>query len=226
MRAVPPGDRLLGMPIVELRNYQMQPGRTREFIRYFEENFLFSQRDEGMDVLGQFEVVGEPDRFVWIRRFPDMASRLRSLSAFYGGPYWQARRETANSMIVDSDHVHLLRPVGSIDSLDGGRTLEDRAGEPPGVIAEDGGLIAVDFYRTKPGGLERVIEVFAGREVLGRFVTEAAANDFPGLPVIQEENLFVAISACREGEAALGIQGAEVERMVLRPTARSLIRGT
>jgi hypothetical protein len=213
------------MPILELRNYQMQPGRTREFIRYFEENFLFSQRDEGMHVLGQFEVVGEPDRFVWIRRFEDMESRLRGLSGFYGGPYWKARRNTANEMIVDSDHVHLLRPVGPIDLLDGGLALEDRASEPPGVVPEDGGLVAVDFYRAAPGGLERVIEAFERREVLGRFVTETAPNDFPGLPVIQEENLFVAMSGCGEGEEPFAVEGAEVERMVLRPTARSLMRG-
>jgi hypothetical protein len=213
------------MSILELRNYQMQPGRTREFIRYFEENFLFSQRDEGMHVLGQFEVVGEPERFVWIRRFDDMESRLRGLSGFYGGPYWQARRNTANEMIVDSDHVHLLRSVGPVETLTGGLSLEDRASEPPGVIPPDGGLIAVDFYRTAPGELDRLIEDFEGREVLGRFVTETAPNDYPRLPVIREENLFVVISGCREGEAAREVPGAAVERMVLRPTGRSLMRG-
>jgi hypothetical protein len=213
------------MPILELRNYLIQPGRTREFIRFFEENFLFSQRDEGMHVLGQFEVVGEPDRFVWIRGFADMESRLRGLSGFYGGPFWQARRDRANEMILDSDHVHLLRSLGPVESLTGGLALEDRAAEPPGEAPPDGGLVAVDFYRTAPGGRERLIEAFAGREVLGRFVSETAANDFPRLPVIQEENLLVAISACREGEGPPGAPGAEVERMLLRPTARSLIRG-
>jgi hypothetical protein len=211
------------MAIFEIRNYVMQPGRTREFIRYFEENFLFSQRDEGMDVLGQFEVVGEPDRFVWIRRFEDMESRLRGLSGFYGGPYWKARRTTANEMIVDSDHVHLLRSVGPADALTGGLSLEDRASEPAGEVP-DGGLVAVDFYRAEPGGLGRVIEAFEGYEVPGRFVTETAVNDFPALPVIQEENLFVVISARGEGEAAPRVPGAEVETMLLRPTARSLIR--
>jgi len=211
------------MAIFELRNYQMQPGRTREFIRYFEENFLFSQRDEGMDVLGQFEVVGEPDRFVWIRRFADMESRLRGLSGFYGGPYWKARRNTANEMIVDSDHVHLLRSLGPADALTGGISLEDRASEPPGVV-QDGGLVAVDFYRSEPGGLDRMIQALESREGLGRFVTETATNDFPALPVIQEENLVVTISSRGEGEAALQVPGVEVETLLLRPTARSLIR--
>jgi hypothetical protein len=55
------------MQVLELRNYLLKPRRARAFIHYFEEHFLSSQRDEGMYPLGQFEVVGEPDRFVWIR---------------------------------------------------------------------------------------------------------------------------------------------------------------
>jgi hypothetical protein len=54
------------MQVIELRNYRLREGATREFVRYFEEYFLFSQRAEGMHPLGQFEVVDEPDRFVWI----------------------------------------------------------------------------------------------------------------------------------------------------------------
>ena len=42
------------MQVVELRNYLLAEGATADFIRYFEEHFLFSQRDEGMHLLGQF----------------------------------------------------------------------------------------------------------------------------------------------------------------------------
>src|SRR5215470_8835451 len=108
------------MRVVELRNYRLADGAAGEFIRYFEEHFLVSQREEGMHVLGQFAVVGEPDRFVWLRGFEDMAARQRGLSRFYGGPFWLARRATANGMILDSDDVHLLRPLGAIEALTGG----------------------------------------------------------------------------------------------------------
>ena len=57
------------MRVIELRNYLLKDGATGDFIRYFEEHFLFSQREEGMHVVGQFEVVDEPNRFVWIRGF-------------------------------------------------------------------------------------------------------------------------------------------------------------
>src|SRR6185295_2905159 len=99
------------MRVIELRNYLLAPGRTRDFMRYFEQHFLESQRHQGMQPLGQFELVGEPDRFVWIRAFEDMAARLRGLTAFYGGPFWLARRDTANAIIRDHENVHLLRPL-------------------------------------------------------------------------------------------------------------------
>ena len=120
------------MQVIELRNYLLRPGAP--FIRYFEEHFLLSQRAEGMHPLGQFEVVGEPDRFVWIRGFDDMATRLRGLSAFYSGPFWHARRDEANAMMLEHHNVHLLRPLGSIAAMTGGATLEDRAPEPPGAV--------------------------------------------------------------------------------------------
>ena len=141
------------MKAIELRNYLLGPGRTRDFIRYFEEHFLFSQRDHGMHPLGQFEVVGEPDRFVWIRGFDDMRTRLRGLSAFYSGPFWQARRAEANAMMLEHHNVHLLRPLGSIAALTGGATLEDRASEPPGAVPPETGLVVADFYRTEPAKL-------------------------------------------------------------------------
>ena len=51
------------MRVIELRNYLLRDGMTRDFLRYFEEHFLFSQREAGMHVLGQFEVVDAPSRF-------------------------------------------------------------------------------------------------------------------------------------------------------------------
>ena len=58
------------MRVIELRNYRIRDGMTRDFSRYFEEHFLFSQREKGMHVLGQFEVLDDPNRFVWIRALP------------------------------------------------------------------------------------------------------------------------------------------------------------
>jgi hypothetical protein len=240
------------MQVIELRNYLLEDGRTGDFIRYFEEHFLFSQRDAGMHPLGQFEVVDAPSRFVWMRGFADLPARRRGLSGFYGGPFWQARRSEANAMIREHHDVHLLRPLGPVAALTGGLSLEDRAAEPPGALPPPAGLVVVDFYRTEPGGLGRLVERFErrvrpvlverGHQVLGHFVAELAPNDYPRLPVIQDPTLLVVLSAYRDREhhAAMrhdwsdmvavgpgempGRLTAGVATLCLRPTARSLIR--
>jgi hypothetical protein len=204
------------MRVIELRNYLMQDGMTREFIRFFEEHFLFSQREEGMRVLGQFEVAGAPSRFVWIRGFEDMDARRRGLERFYGGPFWQARRSEANRMIAESDDVHLLRPLGGVAALAGGLDLEDRASEPPGAVAPGGGLVVADFHRAEPGALGRLVELFEGRvrpallaeghQLLGHFVAERTPNDYPRLPVIQDPTLLLVLSAYRDAEHAAALR--------------------
>jgi hypothetical protein len=194
--------------VIELRNYLIRDGMTHDFIRYFEEHFLFSQREAGMHVLGQFEVADDPTRFVWIRGFDDMAARLRGLSAFYGGPFWQARRSAVNAMILDSDDVHLLRPLEPGAALAGGLSLEDRASEPPGAVPPDGGLVAAELHRTAPGALDRLVERFErhlrpalverGHQLLGHFVAELAPNDYPRLPATQDPTLLLVLSAYRD----------------------------
>ena len=229
--------------VLELRDYRVRDGMGSAFMRYFEEHFLFSQRAEGMHVLGQFAVVGAPDRFVWIRGFRDMAARRRGLEGFYGGAFWQARRAETNAMILDSDDVQLLQPLALDPGLTDGLSLEDRAGEPAGVVPSSTGLVAVDFHRSAPGGLRRLVERFErvrsalvehGHQLLGHFVAEPAPNDYPRLPATQDPDLLVVLSAYRDDDAwaamrvavedASAALAAETVTMRLRPTARSLIR--
>ncbi len=198
------------MRVIELRNYLLKAGVTGDFIRYFEEHFLFSQREEGMYLLGQFAVIDEPSRFVWIRGFEDMRTRLRGLDGFYGGAFWQAHRSQANEMMLEHHNVHLLRPLGPIRELTEGLSLEDRASEPPGALSENTGLVVADFYRAQPGKLGHLVELFErqtrpalveqGHQILGHFIAELTPNDYPRLPVIQDPTILVTLSAYRDRE--------------------------
>src|SRR5688572_26594158 len=96
-------------PLVELRQYRLHPGKRDELIELFEREFVESQEEQGMKVIGTFVDLDQPDCFVWLRGYGDMASRLAGLSAFYGGPVWQANRAAANATMIDSDNVFLLR---------------------------------------------------------------------------------------------------------------------
>ena len=89
------------------------PASRDEYREYVRREFVETQEEAGMTVIGTFCDADNPDRFVWLREFPDMASRSRSLAAFYGGPVWKAHREAANATMLDSDNVLLLRPAWS-----------------------------------------------------------------------------------------------------------------
>ena len=100
-------------PVIELRQYTLKPGQRDVLIDLFDRHFVESQEAAGMTIVGQFRDRRRPDRFVWIRGFPDMASRHQALERFYGGPVWAAHRTAANATMLDVSDVLLLRPVRS-----------------------------------------------------------------------------------------------------------------
>ena len=51
----------------------------------FERIFLDAYEACGASIVGTFRSLDDPDRWVWIRAFPDAASRGRALAAFYEG---------------------------------------------------------------------------------------------------------------------------------------------
>lgn len=180
-------------PVVELRQYQLHPGRRDELIELFDREFVETQEAVGMSVIAQFRDLARPDVFVWLRGFPDMVSRARSLNAFYKGPVWAAHGRAANATMINSDDVHLLRPLrpGSGFSL-GGRART--AGSEP---AE---LIVATIYRPV-ASLTDFAAFFesaiaprlaaSGSPPIAILQTEPSENTFPGLPVHEGVNVLV-----------------------------------
>ncbi|MGH2928195.1 MAG: NIPSNAP family protein, partial [Solirubrobacteraceae bacterium] len=115
-------DQFAPCAVVELRRYTLHPGRREELIELFEREFVESQEAAGMRLIGQFRDLDDPDRFVWLRAFPDMESRGRALAAFYDGPIWARHRDAANATMVDSDDVLLLRAASGPPAV--GRPVE------------------------------------------------------------------------------------------------------
>jgi hypothetical protein len=198
--------------VTELRQYTLHPGTRPAFVSLFERTFVESQEQLGIRLLGQFEDRDDPDRFIWIRSFPDMPTRKRALTEFYYGPVWAAHRDEANAMMVDSDNVHLLQPVSvSPGQLSLARDVED-AGDPAdyAILLRDGNE-AVDL-----DGCASSLDVVA---VLRTLQVE---NNFPQLPVITDP--VTAVVARRvDTDAALPDSG-DVQIIRLRPTPRSALR--
>ncbi|WP_308130268.1 NIPSNAP family protein [Kitasatospora aureofaciens] len=167
------------MTIVELRQYTLRPGARDTLIELFEREFVTGQETAGITVGGRFRDLDDPDRFVWLRSFPDMAERARALQAFYYGPVWQAHREAANATMLDSDDVLLLRGPGF--------TAPDGAGPVVATVCHplDAAAFADHFEQhLRP-------ELAAATPALAVHRTEHAENTFPALPVRTGEDVLV-----------------------------------
>jgi hypothetical protein len=230
--------------VVELRRYALRPGQRDTLIELFDANFVESQEAAGIDLIGQFRDLDEPDVFTWVRGFPSMEERARSLADFYGGETWHAHSRAANATMFDSDNVLLLRPARP----DSAFSLPARRDEATG----SGGYVAAVTLHLEPGAEESDIVSFfelaiapglaaVDGSVLAYFVTEPSRNTFPALPVREDVNAFVFFVGCDDRLTLERVvdPGSRVSRTTaeapglarpaqalrLEPTARSLLNG-
>jgi len=220
-------------PVLELRQYTLHPGQRDVLIELFEREFVETQEAVGMHLVGQFRDRDRPDRFVWIRGFADMPSRAKALQAFYGGPVWQAHREAANATMIDSDNVLLLRPV----SADAAFAPATEARAPVGAANGPASRIVATichFDAPVDDAFKRFfdVEIAPTLRPMARLETEHAENTFPRLPVRTGEHVFVWFERSDDDDARFAaiepvlrkrLESAP-ERIVLEPTARSLLR--
>jgi quinol monooxygenase YgiN len=213
--------------IIELRQYTLHPGRRDELVELFEREFVESQEELGARIVGTFRDVGDPDRFVWVRSFPDVATRRAALAGFYGGPVWREHGPAANATMVDFSDVLLLEPVGP------GFPDAPRAAVGAGAPGPTRVLVVV---RTGAGLAPAAADA---ERLLGVAPVVAATaphpDDFPALPVRDEQAVvwfasYPGAAAVREARDRLAAEpgwragAASVQLLELEPTARSALR--
>ncbi|MBC7934937.1 MAG: NIPSNAP family protein [Rhizobacter sp.] len=76
--------------VLELRNYLLKPNLADTFSHYFRSKFVAPMNELGGYTLGEFKISGMNDRFVWLRGFTDMKTRVKFLNDFYiNSPAWK-----------------------------------------------------------------------------------------------------------------------------------------
>ena len=239
-------------PIVELRQYTLYPGKRDVLMDLFDREFVESQEAVGMTLIGQFRDLDKPNRFVWLRGFRDMPSRAQALKDFYYGPVWKAHRDEANPTMIDATNVLLLRPASPLSGFS--VNIKDRP--KPGANEGSKGLVITTIYYFDAPVSADFVDFFehtlkaavtgSGASILGYFVTESSANNFPALAIRENEHVLVwfmrfvdqaayerhatVLSRSRRwrseisGELARRLK-ATPEVLRLSPTARSLLHG-
>lgn len=184
-------------PVIELRQYKIVAGKRDAMIALFEREFVESQEELGMRLVGQFRDRDDPNRFTWIRAFPSMEARGKALNAFYFGPVWQAHRGEANPLLDDNDDVLLLRPAwpgSGFGPATGQRPAPGAPARPAGMAVAtieylwkqpDQGYAA--YFRDTLAPAYRA----AGLPVLAAYGPETEPNNFPRLYVRQSERVLV-----------------------------------
>ena len=79
--------------IIEMRTYKTKPGCRSQFVEIFERKSVPAHAEIGMQVLGPFLSVEDPDTFFFMRGFPDLASREPMKAKFYEGELWKSELE-------------------------------------------------------------------------------------------------------------------------------------
>jgi hypothetical protein len=179
-------------PVVELRQYTLRPGQRDVLIELFDRELVEPQEADGMEIIGQFRDLDRPERFVWLRGFPDMERRRGALEAFYGGLVWRTHSAAANATMVDVDDVLLLRPAGPTSGF-GAMPRRPGLGEdvPSSMLVAT--ICSVD-RPVDPAVLEqKLIPALAAMTppALATFVEEPSENTFPALPVRAGEHVVV-----------------------------------
>ena len=194
-----------------------------------------------MQIAATFRDVDDAERFVWIRAFPNMEARARSLECFYGGAVWREHRVSANATMRSSDDVLLLRPAwprGGFADLARRAPAGDRGTVVAIVVTLNHAVGDEDLAHFR-GEAAPLIEN-AGAGALACLITEPSVNTFPALPVREGENVvacFAGLSGPRAGEVAARLRAdmtratqswpgaAGLEMRVLAPTRTSRLTG-
>lgn len=184
----------MNLNVVELRQYTSRPGQRDVLIELFDREFVTTQEEVGIRVLGRFRDEDRPDRFVWLRAFPDMDARREALTAFYvHGAAWREHSAAARATMLDTSDALLLRPTSFSGPI-----------MPPGSTR-----VAITVYHLATDAdefvgffEETVAPVLAatGAPPLACFRTEPAENTYPALPVRTGENVFVWLAAFPDEE--------------------------
>ncbi|WP_343706223.1 hypothetical protein [Flavobacterium sp.] len=173
--------------VLEIRNYLLKPNLADTFSNYFHSKFVNPMNELGGYTLGEFKIDSVNDRFVWFRGFKDMKTRVKFLNDFYcESDTWKKHGKEANEMMINSDHVYLLKPL-----------YKNKA------LKTDKSYTVVDFYICN-STIEKVIRLFNEEYIpflkglnstdFSLWTSEMTENDFPRLPVFQDKNLLVTIT--------------------------------
>lgn len=98
-------------PVIEVRTYRAKPGKRTELLAILREQAFPVQRRLGVKLIGPLPATEDDVSFVWLRAFPDEASRAPLKSAFYDGPDWTGELEAKVMPLLDEYRAVVVQDI-------------------------------------------------------------------------------------------------------------------
>jgi len=77
------------MAFFELRQYEVRPGKMKDWIELMHTEILPFQVSHGMVICGSYQGEEDESVYVWIRRFDSEGQREQQYDAVYKSDHWQ-----------------------------------------------------------------------------------------------------------------------------------------
>ena len=73
---------------MELRDYRIKDGKRDQWAKWMEETVIPYQTQRGVNIVGTWVDLRQPDRYVWMRRFESEEQHAAQSKAVYEDPQW------------------------------------------------------------------------------------------------------------------------------------------
>lgn len=102
------------LKLIELREYEIKEGKTKEWLKLMQEEILPYQKSKGMKIMSTYLHKGADgtDYFIWLREFDDESSRQEIYASTYND-WWinEVRPRVFQLIKEESIKVRIIEPV-------------------------------------------------------------------------------------------------------------------
>jgi hypothetical protein len=102
-------------PVLDLRTYQLLPGRRETFDYILRERALPMLCRFGIEVVGYGPSLADDDHYYLARAFPSASQREQQLGAFYGSDEWRRSFEGDVMELIDAYHTVVIPSTPRIE---------------------------------------------------------------------------------------------------------------
>ncbi len=99
------------MPLYELRQYEIRPGKMEDWLKLMEEVIIPFQIAKGMVISASFRGEDDDSKYVWIRRFENEDERERLYKDVYESDLWLNSLSDQVGQLINRETINVQRLV-------------------------------------------------------------------------------------------------------------------